>query len=228
MRRCKRGFEQGRRALPSGALGRWLKTNVVGLLVAALVAVAMTLVLEAATGGTRYGWEPHLRDSLNQLMSTSLARWLGVLGNALWLVPLVVFAAAMCARARKPLEALSFVVGFALSNALLATGWLLWDRPSPQVIQEGANGAIFNSFPSGHTINAIFVFGLLAFLWWRASSRGTERLVAIVVFAALSCTISLSRVIIGAHWPTDVLASWVIGLMLLGTQIVALQRTSSM
>jgi membrane-associated phospholipid phosphatase len=67
------------------------------------------------------------------------------------------------------------------------------------------------SFPSGHTLNAIVIAGVIAYLLvLRQRSAGT-RVLTISVAALFALTIGLSRVFLGHHWFTDVLAGWTLG-----------------
>jgi undecaprenyl-diphosphatase len=67
------------------------------------------------------------------------------------------------------------------------------------------------SFPSGHTLNAVVIAGIIAYLLiLRQNSRG-RRALTITVAAVFAVTIGLSRVFLGHHWLTDVLAGFVLG-----------------
>ncbi|CAN7373544.1 phosphatase PAP2 family protein [Knoellia sp. LjRoot47] len=68
------------------------------------------------------------------------------------------------------------------------------------------------SFPSGHTLNATVVLGLTAYLLviWLRKKRW--RTVVVVVLGLLVVAMGLSRVYLGHHWLTDVIAGWAIGL----------------
>lgn len=68
------------------------------------------------------------------------------------------------------------------------------------------------SFPSGHTLNATVVLGLTAYLlviWLR---KRRWRAVTLVVLGLLVLAMGLSRVYLGHHWLTDVIAGWAVGL----------------
>lgn len=67
------------------------------------------------------------------------------------------------------------------------------------------------SFPSGHAMMAIAFWGVLAyFLAKRVRNRFWKNFsVAIIIVLAFS--ISISRVYLGVHWPTDILGSWILG-----------------
>jgi len=66
------------------------------------------------------------------------------------------------------------------------------------------------SFPSGHTLTAVGVYGFIAVLLWQRGHRLLATLSGIWVFV-----IALSRVYLGAHYPSDVLASLALGTIML-------------
>jgi len=68
------------------------------------------------------------------------------------------------------------------------------------------------SFPSGHSLNAVVVAGVLAYLligWFRTRRA---RAAVVVVAASFALAMGLSRVFLGHHWLTDVLVAWALGL----------------
>ena len=66
------------------------------------------------------------------------------------------------------------------------------------------------SFPSGHTIGtAAFTLGL-AYLWWRRSQSRARAVVGSVVALVLTVLMAASRLYLGDHWLTDVVASMVL------------------
>ncbi|PKW27116.1 phosphatase PAP2 family protein [Phycicoccus duodecadis] len=68
------------------------------------------------------------------------------------------------------------------------------------------------SFPSGHTLNATVLVGAAAYLLLVASTRAWQRTLVVVVAVAFILAMGLSRVYLGHHWLTDVVAGWLLGL----------------
>jgi undecaprenyl-diphosphatase len=75
------------------------------------------------------------------------------------------------------------------------------------------------SFPSGHTLNATVLVGAAAYLLLVASTRAWQRTLVLVVAVAFVVGMGLSRVYLGHHWLTDVVAGWLLGLGWLGTVV---------
>lgn len=67
------------------------------------------------------------------------------------------------------------------------------------------------SFPSGHSNGSTISYGLLAYLL-SVSTNGLWSNAAVIVVAAIPLFVGLSRVYLGAHFPSDVLAGWILGL----------------
>jgi undecaprenyl-diphosphatase len=95
--------------------------------------------------------------------------------------------------------------GFALFNGLKN----LLNRPRPPV--DGRLVAAANeSLPSGHATMSIIVIGTIVVLAW--AGRGTAARVAMVAAAAAwVIAVGLTRVYLGVHWFSDVLAGWLVG-----------------
>ena len=64
------------------------------------------------------------------------------------------------------------------------------------------------SFPSGHSITSLFFYGLAIWLVWRNVKNPTARNILTVVLAIPMLLIGPTRVYLGVHYPTDVLAAW--------------------
>ena len=67
------------------------------------------------------------------------------------------------------------------------------------------------SFPSGHSVIAVVVYGLLGYFALRLSHMRWVRFAIGAATVALVLAIGVSRVYVGVHYPTDVLAGWSLG-----------------
>ena len=67
------------------------------------------------------------------------------------------------------------------------------------------------SFPSGHATNSAIVFLTLGALLARAQTERRTRIYVVAAAMILTVLIGCSRVYVGVHWPTDVVAGWAIG-----------------
>lgn len=79
------------------------------------------------------------------------------------------------------------------------------------------------SFPSGHTANATVAYGVLAWLIGRASASRAVSGLAWTAAATMAFGVGVSRVWLGVHHPTDVLAGWLLGATIL-LSLAALNR----
>ncbi len=77
------------------------------------------------------------------------------------------------------------------------------------------------SFPSGHSLNALVIAGIVAYLLMLRQHSKRTRVLAVAVAAVFALTIGLSRVFLGHHWFTDVLAAWLLGAGWLAVVITA-------
>jgi undecaprenyl-diphosphatase len=103
------------------------------------------------------------------------------------------------------------VLAACLSGALLSS--LLKDffaRPRPDLVPHGAY-VMSASFPSGHAMLSAIVYLTLAALVARQLKRRRLRLHVLCTAVLLTLLVGASRVYLGVHWPSDVLAGWAVG-----------------
>lgn len=72
-----------------------------------------------------------------------------------------------------------------------------------------------NSFPSGHVMLYTVFFGFLFFLAWSRLPRSPWRTLALVLTGGLVLLVGPSRIFLGAHWLSDVVAAHLLGLLIL-------------
>lgn len=109
-------------------------------------------------------------------------------------------------RQRRSGRAVLVLAGTALSTAVTSIGKAFFDRARPELwprlVEEGSA-----SFPSGHSAFAAAFAVLWMILYWHTPQRGK-----VVAAAGLLLVLAgLSRVVLGVHYPTDVLVGWMVG-----------------
>jgi undecaprenyl-diphosphatase len=72
-----------------------------------------------------------------------------------------------------------------------------------------------SSFPSAHAMMAVVVFGLIVWMVWRLSKSRAKRAVFAAAFVVLIVCIGASRIYLGVHYTSDVLAGYAFGLAVL-------------
>jgi undecaprenyl-diphosphatase len=121
---------------------------------------------------------------------------------------------------------LASVLGGTAISSLLK---ILFERARPDIVPQ-ATRVFTASFPSGHALLSAVVYLTIASLLVRIHSDRTVRLYILLVAVFLTIMVGISRVYLGVHWPTDVVAGWCVGAawaILCWTLIVRLQKTGT-
>jgi undecaprenyl-diphosphatase len=84
------------------------------------------------------------------------------------------------------------------------------DRPRPDLVPHG-NLIYTTSFPSGHSMMSAVVYLTLAALVARLMTKKRLKGYALGVAMGLTLLVGISRIYLGVHWPSDVLAGWAAG-----------------
>ena len=98
----------------------------------------------------------------------------------------------------------------------------LLDRPRPPADGRLVH-AVSESLPSGHATTAVVVIGTLVVLAWPGRSAGA-RAVMVAAGALWVGAVGLTRVYLGVHWFSDVVAGWLVGGAWLAICVVAWSR----
>jgi membrane-associated phospholipid phosphatase len=137
------------------------------------------------------------------------------LGSWQIIIPLGVAVLALFALFRRWRMALFLITSYAGGELISSVLKALIRRPRP-----GAEFALLAqdtySFPSGHAIAAFTFYGMLGYFIYRMVRRRSLKTLTAVLTIALVAAIGVSRVYLGVHWPSDVLAGWAIGLAFVG------------
>jgi membrane-associated phospholipid phosphatase len=140
-----------------------------------------------------------------------VAKWVTDMGSTLTLVVVVVAVAAyflLRRRQRRPpiFLVVTAICGTALNNLLK----IVVGRARPHFDRAVSSG-LGKSFPSGHAMNSAVVYGsVLVLVWLRFRSRRIRATAAVVVVLLVSA-IAASRVVLGVHYLSDVVAGVTLG-----------------
>lgn len=96
-------------------------------------------------------------------------------------------------------------------------------RPSAEAVTVWREISSY-SFPSGHTLGATLVFGFLFFALEHTRLPLPARRTAQIACVAWIVLMGAGRVVLGAHWPTDVLGAYLVGALLLLPVVFVLRR----
>lgn len=143
--------------------------------------------------------------------------WLGLtwLGNTTPRITVAVLTIIGFLFARRRQVAL-FIAGVLISGISLSSLLKDWiGRPRPQLVPY-LDHVSSQSFPSGHALNSTLFYLTIAIFVVPLVAKPTTRwsLYALAILMALAT--GISRVALGVHWPSDVLAGWVIAVAWLG------------
>ncbi len=205
---------------------RWLLRNTDLLMLAALAVVVMGTwavieLTDAVLEGSTQQYDDRVLAALRAPTDWSkpigpawfVAMWMDIsaLGSSavLTLVTLGCAGALLLARRYRMLVVLLIVVG---GGTLLSLGMKeFFNRPRPPYA-ELMPYVVTASFPSGHSMLSAIVYMTLAVFLARASDQRSFKIYFIVVGAFVTLLVGVSRVYLGVHYPTDVLAGWSSGL----------------
>lgn len=106
----------------------------------------------------------------------------------------------------------ALLVAIAISSGVVVSMLLKYgfDRPRPDLVPHGSN-FYTSSFPSGHSMMAALCYFTLAALMASVEEKRRVKIFLLATALVLTVLVGVSRVYMGVHWPTDVLAGWLFG-----------------
>ena len=137
------------------------------------------------------------------------------LGYYYVVVPAVLVAVGVFLRYGRRLSALLLAVATCGSLLLTTVLKAVFERARPELVDSGYT-ASFYSFPSGHATVAVGFYGTLTLLV-AYNLRGMARWTVVVVGVLLILLIGFSRLYLGVHYPTDILAGYLSALIWIST-----------
>jgi undecaprenyl-diphosphatase len=198
---------------PEGYLGLHLVVGFVLALVTGLVFnVIKDAVMEAPATVRADVWAHDVAQQIQSPWLTDVMRVVTIAGNAstLTVATIAILVVLATQKSRRRLYAfLATMTGGPLLNTLLKTHY---QRPRPTAFPHLVDAGGF-SFPSGHSMGSMLFFGILAYVVYFTIEKHVRwRIPAVIGCALLVLVVGLSRVYLGVHYLSDVVAGFTGGL----------------
>jgi len=139
-----------------------------------------------------------------------MGRDLTALGGFTVLTGLTLASIGIALFLRKP--KIAVIIAIAITGGMVLSTFLKqgYDRPRPDLVPHGVI-VTSASFPSGHAMMSAIVYLTLGVLLARTQPSLPLRIYLISLSVVITLLVGISRVYLGVHWPTDVLAGWTLG-----------------
>lgn len=132
---------------------------------------------------------------------------------------LAILAVIICLFTKVDYRVCLFVLGAGLAHLFNSALKEIFDRVRPieemrWQIEKSA------SFPSGHSKNASFMFAFLGFMIYKSNAKDLFKKISIIVCPVMILIVMVSRMVLGVHYFTDVVAGCAVGLIFAAIMIV--------
>jgi undecaprenyl-diphosphatase len=198
------------------ARDEWLGLHLsLGLLVCLISLVCFSALALAANGPQTPRVDRRIYEELwqqRQESPTARAFFLRLthVGAGNYIVAAVVLGAAILVLQRRYVAAVLLILVIALAPSVNARVKNIFQRDRPAGIDPLAMEASY-SFPSGHSMESMIAYGMLGYVLVVALPRRWQRRFAVIAMASLILSIGFSRMYLSAHWLTDVLGGFSLG-----------------
>lgn len=188
------------------------------LIVGALFALMASITVAVTQFATVNRLDAEASAQAHQRMSDDSAGWaerLAALASSqtTLIVTVVGVGAILLLATHRWRAALALALVYPVTQGTVQLVKVLVERPRPEANASMEQAGGF-SFPSAHSATSVAVYATIAFILIRASRHGHSRVAVASLAGTLVLAVGLSRVLLGAHYPTDVLAGWTFGALL--------------
>lgn len=185
-----------------------------GLLISAFLLTAFAKLVEATfVSKSVMVADRTIVTILHNLISpglTEVMKGVTLLGSAAFITTALIAAVIVLGSKKHWYEAGLLTVATAGGASLDVVLKEVFRRPRPEIFPPIAVETGF-SFPSGHAFGSVAFYGMLAIILVRFVKPQRSKAVIILAAAFLITSIGLSRIYLGVHWPSDVLAGFIAG-----------------
>ncbi len=189
----------------------WLRVIAGVVIVAAALFLFTNILHSVLTDGRVVAADRRLHNTLRLFRSEGLHVFYSAVSNVAstrFIVPAAFALAVLFWTHRRTYETKIFVAALLGAEVLSIALKYVVRRPRPPDAIGLASGP---SFPSGHTLAAAAIYGILAFLLLREKPRSWWHVLSAIVLISLIVLVPLSRIYLGMHWAHDTIASLYLG-----------------
>lgn len=211
-----RAVVEGRTRLQWG----WERT---ALLVSGLLFLGILL---AVTTGTTQSTDIRVEKDIHHVLGTNtfgIFRYITFFGSGLAAASVLVPVIALLLMRKRHYLALATVLAPLGGNALVEVAKETVRRARPQLFPSALHVNSY-SFPSGHATNSLVFFALLAYLISISAKSRWLQTMSVILAALAVIAIGLSRIVLGVHYPSDVLGGYALGAAWLSLVFIVMKR----
>lgn len=190
----------------------------------AMLAAFITYQVGVVHGTAPLGIDLNLQQTFINMRTDILTPFMKAVTHSTDTITIVILCAALVL-----LPATRKKIGLPLTAAALVNMGIykamkhIFLRARPDVINHLVEQGGY-SFPSGHSAASMLVYGLLFYLIGKYCRNQKMKVLLQAVCGILVLTVGPSRLYVGVHWATDVLAGWCVGAAVLMTAVYLIER----
>lgn len=186
-----------------------------------MVLVLGSLAVAARVVPTRLDWfDTRAADLFDSSRFLDELRLISRLGSTELSIAVTAVAALLLWNRCRPLALLYpiAVLGGLVVNVILK---VVIGRSRPP---DTLTGTSLDSFPSGHMIQAVVVLGILPAVVYALTGGRSAAVIAVMINTMGLIGVGVSRIVLGAHWPTDVIGGAIVGFLVVLAAEMALDH----
>ncbi len=150
-----------------------------------------------------------------------LSKIIGILFDTYTLVGISLLISVVLWIKNRKKDAIFFSVTMLISAIIIWISKELIQRARPLNILINETNS---SFPSGHALIAIVFFGMISYLMLKRNISKIQKITTIVISLIIILIIGFSRIYLNAHWLSDILAGYFLGIFILALGILIYKK----
>ena len=197
--------------------------NKIKLILSGILCIFFIVILVLALNGNTSLFDAKIYSIVASAITdvkTFIYKIITFLGSTMYMVSLTIILFIIFLYKKKKNHAIiiaSFMIISTLLNNLIK---IIVQRPRPEVLRLVTEKS--TSFPSGHTMASVTMYGLLIYMINKSNIEKKYKIIFSIILGLLPILVMLSRIYLGAHYATDVIAGAIMStiILLVGTYII--------